>query len=147
MDHIKGLPVLLKHTDMPVYTTEETWRAIRKYAAAGDNRFVSLTKRVGVGAVRVVPFEIPHDAARPVGYAVYYGDTKITYATDLGTVTPAVEGAAAHADILIWKRTMMRAWFAADRIRITCSNAFSDTGAIYPIGPRRSFCPTCRKRK
>lgn len=101
MDHIKGLPVLLKHTDMPVYTTEETWRAIRKYAAAGDNRFVSLTKRVGVGAVRVVPFEIPHDAARPVGYAVYYGDTKITYATDLGTVTPAVEGAAAHADILI----------------------------------------------
>ncbi|MBF1346293.1 MAG: MBL fold metallo-hydrolase [Megasphaera micronuciformis] len=100
-DHVQGLPILLKNTDMPVYTTEETWRALGKMATSAPGRFVPLTKRVGVGDIYVVPFEIPHDAARPVGYAVYDGQTKITYATDLGYVTPSVRGAASHADILV----------------------------------------------
>ena len=100
-DHVQGLPILLKNTDMPVYTTEETWRALGKTATSAPGRFVPLTKRVGVGDIYVVPFEIPHDAARPVGYAVYDGQTKIAYATDLGYVTPSVRGAASHADILV----------------------------------------------
>ena len=55
-DHVQGLPILLKNTDMPVYTTEETWRALGKTATSAPGRFVPLTKRVGVGDIYVVPF-------------------------------------------------------------------------------------------
>lgn len=100
-DHVSGLPVLLKKSHMPVYTTEETWRAVGSKAAAYHDRFVRLTRRVGLGDIQVVPFAIPHDAARPVGYAVYHRGCKITLATDLGCITPEVETAAQYSDILI----------------------------------------------
>lgn len=100
-DHINGLPVLLKKADLPVYTTAETWQAMGKKTAAYSHCFVPLTRRVGLKEIQVVPFSISHDAARPVGYTVYYGDTKITLATDLGRITSDVWQAAAYADILI----------------------------------------------
>lgn len=100
-DHVNGLATLLKRTDMPVYTTKETWSHIGRSVDDYQNRFVPLTRRVRVGGIQVVPFSISHDAARPVGYTVYHGSTKITLATDLGCLSPEVEQAAAYADILI----------------------------------------------
>lgn len=100
-DHINGLPMVLKKSHMPVYTTQETWQAIGKKVAPYQNRFVRLTRRVGLDEIQVVPFAISHDAAKPVGYTVYHGDCKITLATDLGYVTAEVATAAAYSDILI----------------------------------------------
>lgn len=100
-DHINGLPVLLKKADVPVYTTAGTWQAAGRKLAGYENHFVPLTRRVGLKEIQVVPFAISHDAARPVGYTVYFGETKITVATDLGRITPAVTQAAAYADILV----------------------------------------------
>ncbi|WP_101912247.1 MBL fold metallo-hydrolase [Megasphaera vaginalis (ex Bordigoni et al. 2020)] len=100
-DHIHGLPMVLKHSRLPVYTTLPTWQAMGDKTGAYSDRFVRLTKRVTVGSMQIVPFSIPHDAAHPVGYAVYSGGHKVTVATDLGYVTPDVERAAALADILI----------------------------------------------
>ena len=100
-DHVNGLTTLLKRTKMPVYTTAETWQAIGKKVDGFQDRFVRLTRRVGLKEIQVVPFAISHDAARPVGYMVCHGDEKITLATDLGCVSPDVAAAAAYADILI----------------------------------------------
>lgn len=100
-DHVNGLPMVLKKSHMPVYTTQETWQAIGKKVADYQNRFVRLTRRVGLDEIQVVPFAISHDAARPVGYTVYHGDCKITLATDLGYITADVATAAAYSDILI----------------------------------------------
>jgi phosphoribosyl 1,2-cyclic phosphodiesterase len=100
-DHVSGLPVLLKHSAMPVYTTRETWQAIGEAIEPYDRRFVRLTRKVCLGAMDVVPFATSHDAAYPVGYTVYSSGCKITLATDLGYVSPDVEAAAAGSDILI----------------------------------------------
>lgn len=100
-DHVSGLPILLKHSHMPVYTTLDTWQALGKKVADYSSRFVRLTRRVSLGDVQVIPFAISHDAARPVGYSLISGGTKLTLATDLGFVSPEVEQAAAYADILV----------------------------------------------
>lgn len=100
-DHVNGLPMILKKSHMPVYTTQETWQAIGAKVGEYQNRFVRLTRRVGLDDIQVVPFAISHDAVRPVGYTVYHGDCKITLATDLGYITPDVALAAAYSDILI----------------------------------------------
>ena len=100
-DHVNGLTTLLKRTDMPVYTTAETWQAIGRKVEGFQDRFVRLTRRVGLKDIQVIPFAISHDAVRPVGYTVCHGESKITLATDLGCVSPDVAAAAAYADILI----------------------------------------------
>ena len=100
-DHVGGLATLLKRTDMPVYTTAETWQAMGRKTDGFDHRFVRLTRRVALKDIEVTPFAISHDAARPVGYSLRHGDAKITLATDLGYVSPDVAAAAAYADILV----------------------------------------------
>ncbi len=100
-DHVSGLPTLLKRSHFPVYTTLETWQAMGTKVAAFQNRFVRLPRCASIGDVQVRPFEISHDAARPVGYSFLSGDQKITVATDLGYVSPDVEEAAAFSDILV----------------------------------------------
>lgn len=100
-DHVNGITTLLKRTQIPVYTTQETWQAMGRKVEAFPDRFVRLTRRVGLKDIQVVPFAISHDAARPVGYTVYHGDSKITLATDLGYISQDVEQAAAYSDILI----------------------------------------------
>ena len=100
-DHVGGLATLLKRTDMPVYTTAETWQAMGRKTDGFDHRFVRLTRRVALKDIEVTPLAISHDAARPVGYSLRHGDAKITLATDLGYVSPDVAAAAAYADILV----------------------------------------------
>lgn len=100
-DHVNGLAVLLKKADVPVYTTLETWQHMSRPVQEASGRFVRLTRRVGLKDIQIVPFLISHDAARPVGYTIYYGESKITLATDLGYVSADVEMAAAYSDILV----------------------------------------------
>lgn len=100
-DHVNGLATLLKKTHMPIYTTADTWQAIGNKVENYTDRFVPLTRRISVKDIQVVPFSVSHDAARPVGYTVYHGDCKLTYATDLGFVSQEVANAAAYADILV----------------------------------------------
>ncbi|WP_296822139.1 MBL fold metallo-hydrolase [uncultured Megasphaera sp.] len=111
-DHVSGLPVLLKRTHMPVYTTQETWQAIGNKILPFMDRFVRLPRRLSLGEMQIVPFATSHDAARSVGYSLYHGDCKITLATDLGCITPDVMTAASWSDILILEsnhdETMLR---------------------------------------
>lgn len=100
-DHVNGLATILKKADVPVYTTLETWQNMGQKIREYSQHFVRLTRRVSLKDIQVVPFLISHDAARPVGYTIYHGDSKITLATDLGYISSDVEAAAAYADILI----------------------------------------------
>lgn len=43
-----------------------------------------------LGALRVEPFPVPHDAARPVGFVLHGEGLAVGVATDLGHVTPLV---------------------------------------------------------
>ena len=43
-------------------------------------------KLFSVGELKIFPFSIPHDAAEPCGFNIYYSNNKISIATDLGHI-------------------------------------------------------------
>ena len=110
-DHVAGLRTILKHTGAPVYARPGTLRALAGDEELPEERFVAVHDAVEVGALRVSSFDIPHDAADPVGYEIT-GSRKCTVATDLGFVTDTVRAAMEGADVLVFEsnhdRKMLR---------------------------------------
>ena len=88
-DHIKGIGILSRKYDLPVYATEGTWRAMEKKIGAvpsKNKRVFEPEQDFFVGGIDVTPFSIPHDAAQPVGYAFEAAGGRFAIATDLGCV-------------------------------------------------------------
>jgi phosphoribosyl 1,2-cyclic phosphodiesterase len=54
-----------------------------------------------LGAAQVTPFDIPHDAAQPVGYSFRFGGHKVTVATDMGCVTDVTLSNIKDSEILL----------------------------------------------
>ncbi len=100
-DHVKGLETILKRTDAPVYTRPGTLRAMTADDLPEDRLF-AIHDSVEIGSLRVSAFDIPHDAADPVGYEIT-GSRKCTVATDLGFVTDGVRTAMEGADVLVFE--------------------------------------------
>ena len=86
-DHIKGLGTFAKKFNIPVYANKETWDAMPEVAQriepSCQNNFIPYEK-FDIGDFKILPFQIPHDAANPCGFNLFYGEQKISIATDLG---------------------------------------------------------------
>lgn len=100
-DHIKGLEVFSRKFKIPVYARPKAWEMIgfRNNLPPAVRR--ELPGILDIGAVRIEPFKISHDAADPVGFCLYYRHCKCTVVTDLGMVTRPVEEALANADAVV----------------------------------------------
>lgn len=88
-DHIKGLGVMSRKDNIPIYTTNGTINGILECSSLGDlprDLFVEINadSDITVGDLTIHSFRISHDAAEPVGYTVSRGDKRIGVATDLG---------------------------------------------------------------
>lgn len=88
-DHIKGLGVLSRKYSLPIYATKETAEAIMQTGSLGtiDPELFCLIEpdeEFTVGDLKILPFEISHDAAHPVGYRLECGGKSVGIATDLG---------------------------------------------------------------
>lgn len=86
-DHIKGLGTLSKKFQIPVFANRETWEAMPEIASKvqleHQNTF-SINEKFSVGEFSILPFSIPHDSANPCGFNIFYGNEKISIATDIG---------------------------------------------------------------
>ena len=88
-DHIKGIGILSRKYDLPVYATEETWADM--YGKIGSMpeknvRFIVPEEDFYMGSIDVMPFPTPHDAGGSVGYAFDAGGARLAIATDLGCI-------------------------------------------------------------
>lgn len=88
IDHIRGVGVLSRRFDLPVYATEGTWAAMdeRVGVALKNVRVLEPMQDFYLGGMNVLAFETPHDAAQPVGYSVSLGGARLSVATDIGCV-------------------------------------------------------------
>lgn len=91
-DHIKGLPMLTKKLNVPVYASEGTWSMILSRNGVSEGTKVRLTDDIKNAPVTldVTAFHTPHDSAESVGYTFCDGENKIAVCTDLGHITPEV---------------------------------------------------------
>ena len=88
-DHIKGLGVLARKYQVPIYATRETLDELRSKSSLGDYdrellHPVCPDVDFVVGDLTVKPFSIDHDAANPVAYRVQCGERSVAVATDMG---------------------------------------------------------------
>lgn len=88
-DHIFGLNVVSKKYNIPIMATAPTIQAIKenpKYCGIEEDLFVAIEKDVSmqIGDLTVLPFQVSHDAADPVGYRVSNATQSVAVATDMG---------------------------------------------------------------
>jgi phosphoribosyl 1,2-cyclic phosphodiesterase len=103
-DHIRAVPVLLRHTDWVFLVTPDTQAAIQAIQGIEipPGRLIPL--RAGHAAdwngVRVLPFSTPHDAADPVAFRLEWAGFQAAVVTDLGHPTALVADHCSGLDLL-----------------------------------------------
>ena len=103
-DHIAGAGILSRRHDLPVFANEATWNAMRPKLGSIVEKNVRVFETGAdfhIGEMDIVPFATPHDAAEPVGYSFYAGQSKLSIATDLGTIKESWLKHAAHSDLVL----------------------------------------------
>jgi phosphoribosyl 1,2-cyclic phosphodiesterase len=100
-DHLGGVLALQRRHGTPVWSSAGTWAAAR--ARAGDAAAAANTASDGIGitigALELLPFAVPHDAAEPLQLVCRAGQARLGIVTDLGepndAVASALQGCAA----------------------------------------------------
>ncbi|MEG1776479.1 MAG: MBL fold metallo-hydrolase [Clostridia bacterium] len=103
-DHIKGVGVLSRKLNLPVYATEGTWTGMETTVGAlpPEHRvIVTAGESFFLDDMEIAPFSIPHDANDPVGYRIYLRNTSVAVATDLGHFSPEVRDALSGAELVL----------------------------------------------
>ena len=93
IDHVKSLGTLSKKYDIPIYTNIETLNAMPEQANKIKNENIHLfdfSKDFEIGDLQIHPFSIPHDAANPCAFNIFYNNKKMSIATDIGHITPEI---------------------------------------------------------
>lgn len=105
-DHIKSLGTFTERFRKPVYLTRTLDAALRRnFCTAGRLkgcvRLLEEGREAAVGALRITPFIVPHDATQTLGYHFVLDGERFTVMTDLGEVTEDAVYYASQADHLI----------------------------------------------
>lgn len=104
IDHIKGIGVLSRKFDIPVYATPGTWEGIGKTVGDFSNKNIKCVYEDEVCVINdlcVKPFKIPHDTIEPVAYSIFAEGCKMTVATDIGHITDTVKENIYDSDVLL----------------------------------------------
>jgi Metal-dependent hydrolases of the beta-lactamase superfamily I len=90
-DHIYGLEVLIRRTQIPVYAPHTVAsRLLGRYPSLQDHLHVIRPgEPFPIGRLRITAFHTPHDTDESVGYRVE-GESVFALATDMGQVTDEI---------------------------------------------------------
>ena len=88
-DHIRGLELLTRKNNLPVFTTSNIWKSVvsRKLNFIGITvQKIGLQKKFHLAGLDIEAFPVSHDAPETIGFHICAGDKNITIATDLGHI-------------------------------------------------------------
>ncbi len=103
IDHTKGVGVLSRKYDLPVYSNKSTFRAMQPIIKEIDFRNCRLFRSdedFYIGELNILPFRTPHDAAESVGFIFTDGASKLAYMTDIGVFRESMFNAAAGSQLI-----------------------------------------------
>lgn len=92
-DHMRGVRVLAKQFNIPVYMTSATFQNTWKTSRPGNYRLFEPDIPVQINSITVYPFLKKHDAADPCSFRVEVDNKQIGVMTDIGA---ACENVMAH---------------------------------------------------
>ncbi|MDL4840958.1 MBL fold metallo-hydrolase [Aquibacillus rhizosphaerae] len=105
-DHIKGLGILARRFNLPIYANEKTWKAMENSIGkiSLDQKFVFDMEEIKTfGDIDVESFGVSHDAAEPMFYTFHHEGKKVALVTDLGYVSERIKKTVENADALIFE--------------------------------------------
>ncbi len=104
IDHIKGVGVMSRRYNIPVYASMGTWNAMISSVGAisHDNiHYIAADTPFCVDDALIFPFATSHDAKESLGFTVSNGQKCVSLATDLGTVDKYVYDNVKASDLLV----------------------------------------------
>ena len=102
-DHIKGVGILSRKYDIPVFANSGTWQAMASKIGVIQEKNICVFEEndfyiddLGIETIRT-----PHDAAMPVGYRINYKNKSVAVMTDLGHYTKKIIAFLKSTDIVL----------------------------------------------
>ena len=95
-DHVAGLAMVSKYTNLPMFMSGGTARALLRQIKCREEslRAMDADTALTLGELRITAFETSHDAAQPFGFRIEGETGTLAIVTDLGYVTRGVREAA-----------------------------------------------------
>jgi phosphoribosyl 1,2-cyclic phosphodiesterase len=104
-DHIRGVDVLARKLEIPVYATGGTLADFLSFRRTSVKPLTHHTchdhERFAVGDFTIEPFSTSHDAKEPCGFMVSEGDIRLGYCTDTGVITPHMHDLLRNCDGIV----------------------------------------------
>lgn len=103
-DHIKGIGVLSRKYDIPIFVNYKTWSAIKEKIGKVKEKNIKIfenNKIYEIGDLEIKPFSIIHDAVDPVGFKLNDGKKSIAVATDIGHVSDNIKENLLGSDLIV----------------------------------------------
>ena len=89
IDHIRGLEVLIRKSNLPAFTTHAIWKSIltpQKKISRDCIREIPLKQKFHLAGFDIEAFPVCHDAPETLGFHICAGNKKVTIVTDLGHI-------------------------------------------------------------
>ena len=105
-DHIKGLGVLARKYNVPIYANAKTWMAMEHLVGniPIEQRFHFDMETVKTfGSLDIQSFAVSHDAADPMFYVFHENGRKLVLITDTGYVSDRMKGHIKGADSFVFE--------------------------------------------
>lgn len=90
LDHVKGLSVLSKKYNIPIYANEKTLKSINQDISKSPVNIFKTNESFEIKDLKINPFSIPHDAQDPCGFSITKENKKLTIATDIGHIEKTI---------------------------------------------------------
>ena len=103
-DHIRGLELLTRKNNLPVFTSHKIWKSIvsRQHNISGVTvREIDLQQKFHLAGFDIEAFPVSHDAPETIGFHICAGDIKTTIATDLGHISQTAASYMEAANLLV----------------------------------------------
>jgi phosphoribosyl 1,2-cyclic phosphodiesterase len=105
-DHVKGLGVLARRYQIPVYANGKTWVEIDRLCGKIDmeQKFhFEREKSLHMGDLEIESYGVSHDAAEPMAFCFYHGGKKLSLSTDMGYVSDRIKRTLQDSDVIIFE--------------------------------------------
>ncbi|GAB6168787.1 MBL fold metallo-hydrolase [Clostridium carnis] len=103
-DHIKGVGVLSRKYDIPIYANANTWAVMENSIGKIKEHNIKIMDRrstLEINDLDVTSFNIPHDAVAPVGYTMHSKGKKVSVTTDFGIYTQEIRDNIKESEVIL----------------------------------------------
>ncbi|MGL4589457.1 MAG: MBL fold metallo-hydrolase [Mycoplasmatales bacterium] len=99
IDHIRGVEVLKKNVDIPIYLTNGTLQALTH--PLDNYTIIKAGDRLKIEELELEIISISHDANEPCGFILYSNEHKYVHITDTGYITDNIMLKTQNADFYL----------------------------------------------